>query len=125
MGRSRREPLSAATRSAAPSAPLPGGSNSASHNRTRVESWTYDAQDRLTSHTTPERRTTWQLDAGGRRIQQTVVATVGATGPPVGSPNGLETGASAPERSEEHTSELQSHLNLVCRLLLEKKKAHV
>src|SRR5260370_37606100 len=32
--------------------------------------------------------------------------------------------AGAPERmrSEEHTSELQSHLNLVCRLLLEKKK---
>src|SRR5260370_5834839 len=27
-----------------------------------------------------------------------------------------------PRRSEEHTSELQSHLNLVCRLLLEKKK---
>src|SRR5260370_13271815 len=27
-------------------------------------------------------------------------------------------------RSEEHTSELQSHLNLVCRLLLEKKKQH-
>src|SRR5260370_26840431 len=26
------------------------------------------------------------------------------------------------KRSEEHTSELQSHLNLVCRLLLEKKK---
>src|SRR5260370_22790268 len=30
-----------------------------------------------------------------------------------------------PDRSEEHTSELQSHLNLVCRLLLEKKnKTH-
>src|SRR5260370_26292007 len=28
----------------------------------------------------------------------------------------------APPRSEEHTSELQSHLNLVSRLLLEKKK---
>src|SRR5260370_8675893 len=28
----------------------------------------------------------------------------------------------ARSRSEEHTSELQSHLNLVCRLLLEKKK---
>src|SRR5260370_26491073 len=28
----------------------------------------------------------------------------------------------AARRSEEHTSELQSHLNLVCRLLLEKKK---
>src|SRR5260370_23921755 len=26
------------------------------------------------------------------------------------------------QRSEEHTSELQSHLNIVCRLLLEKKK---
>src|SRR5260370_40395745 len=26
------------------------------------------------------------------------------------------------DRSEEHTSELQSHLNIVCRLLLEKKK---
>src|SRR5690242_21271572 len=30
----------------------------------------------------------------------------------------LQSGA----RSEEHTSELQSHVNLVCRLLLEKKK---
>src|SRR5260370_27012598 len=28
-------------------------------------------------------------------------------------------------RSEEHTSELQSHLNLVCRLLLEKKNNSV
>src|SRR5260370_9773155 len=30
----------------------------------------------------------------------------------------------SPPRSEEHTSELQSHLNLVCRLLLEKKKKY-
>src|SRR5690242_21217328 len=30
--------------------------------------------------------------------------------------------ASSSGRSEEHTSELQSHVNLVCRLLLEKKK---
>src|SRR5438034_5787977 len=30
--------------------------------------------------------------------------------------------AEQPERSEEHTSELQSHSDLVCRLLLEKKK---
>src|SRR5258706_16402603 len=29
------------------------------------------------------------------------------------------------DRSEEHTSELQSLTNLVCRLLLEKKKEHV
>src|SRR5271154_1836323 len=31
-------------------------------------------------------------------------------------------GRPGPARSEEHTSELQSHVNLVCRLLLEKKK---
>src|SRR5438105_12872828 len=30
----------------------------------------------------------------------------------------------ATERSEEHTSELQSRVDLVCRLLLEKKKKH-
>src|SRR5258706_8679955 len=40
--------------------------------------------------------------------------------------SGLATGASArtvgERRSEEHTSELQSLTNLVCRLLLEKKK---
>src|SRR5438034_6903798 len=33
----------------------------------------------------------------------------------------LYEGYSAGERSEEHTSELQSHSDLVCRLLLEKK----
>src|SRR5580698_11337672 len=31
----------------------------------------------------------------------------------------------SPARSEEHTSELQSHVNLVCRLLLEKKKKKI
>src|SRR2546427_9434771 len=35
---------------------------------------------------------------------------------------GLTPGASPGMRSEEHTSELQSQSNLVCRLLLEKKK---
>src|SRR5260221_5296704 len=35
---------------------------------------------------------------------------------------GLYMGYWFPERSEEHTSELQSHSDLVCRLLLEKKK---
>src|SRR5260221_7238649 len=30
-----------------------------------------------------------------------------------------------PSRSEEHTSELQSHSDLVCRLLLEKKKYQI
>src|SRR5260370_30954619 len=39
-----------------------------------------------------------------------------------GSSNKGVESISALARSEEHTSELQSHLNLVCRLLLEKKK---
>src|SRR5438132_14130723 len=34
----------------------------------------------------------------------------------------LPVGQGGQERSEEHTSELQSHSDLVCRLLLEKKK---
>src|SRR5260370_30201801 len=33
-----------------------------------------------------------------------------------------DSGSGPSDRSEEHTFELQSHLNLVCRLLLEKKK---
>src|SRR2546429_4737780 len=45
-------------------------------------------------------------------------STEGSTmhGPPA------RTGDNASARSEEHTSELQSRLHLVCRLLLEKKK---
>src|SRR5438477_11994793 len=35
---------------------------------------------------------------------------------------GRRRGRGGVRRSEEHTSELQSHVNLVCRLLLEKKK---
>src|SRR5690606_40620075 len=39
------------------------------------------------------------------------------------TPGGLTImAADTPSRSEEHTSELQSRENLVCRLLLEKKK---
>src|SRR2546422_1367057 len=36
--------------------------------------------------------------------------------------NGAGNSHARPKRSEEHTSELQSRLHLVCRLLLEKKK---
>src|SRR5690348_17881470 len=35
------------------------------------------------------------------------------------------TGSTRPGRSEEHTSELQSPVHLVCRLLLEKKKIRI
>src|SRR3712207_8933243 len=41
--------------------------------------------------------------------------------PPEGVPRALRR-VDAPDRSEEHTSELQSRQYLVCRLLLEKKK---
>src|SRR5690242_20953648 len=52
-----------------------------------------------------------------------------ATAPPSNSREGAASSPASPTsatppgvRSEEHTSELQSHVNLVCRLLLEKKK---
>src|SRR2546430_12213705 len=41
-----------------------------------------------------------------------------------GSPAGVAPGAVV-KRSEEHTSELQSQSNIVCRLLLEKKKSAI
>src|SRR5437867_9165957 len=41
-----------------------------------------------------------------------------------GRPRGWALVAAAVVRSEEHTSELQSPYDLVCRLLLEKKKKH-
>src|SRR5437773_3806975 len=40
-------------------------------------------------------------------------------------PAAFETVRGSRCRSEEHTSELQSHHDLVCRLLLEKKKKHI
>src|SRR5207249_7712556 len=45
-----------------------------------------------------------------------------ATGRPNRSVINCRNGTSARGRSEEHTSELQSRFDLVCRLLLEKKK---
>src|SRR5438270_1575589 len=57
----------------------------------------------------------------------------GSEGKPsgVGKPLGghlalpVEDALELPVRSEEHTSELQSQSNLVCRLLLEKKKTNI
>src|SRR2546427_732777 len=52
-----------------------------------------------------------------------IAATLDAEGGPVRLINGYFVNGQAPgTRSEEHTSELQSQSNLVCRLLLEKKK---
>src|SRR5438270_9882868 len=55
------------------------------------------------------------------------VATIGSASPSLVRPRGLIFEVElnfqlGPVRSEEHTSELQSQSNLVCRLLLEKKK---
>src|SRR5688500_19700472 len=54
-----------------------------------------------------------------RRLRERALA--GARGG--AQPRGAEEPQGAAARSEEHTSELQSPCNLVCRLLLEKKKA--
>src|SRR4051812_49812498 len=65
------------------------------------------------------------LRAAGHRVPERMTASIAHPGP---DPRFIEW-ASVPLvvdghdmllRSEEHTSELQSHVNLVCRLLLEK-----
>src|SRR5688572_31501005 len=58
------------------------------------------------------------------QLAQVVTGHVLDDGPPgLDDPAvGQERGRLRPGRSEEHTSELQSQSNLVCRLLLEKKK---
>src|SRR5437773_4895758 len=59
-----------------------------------------------------------------RRAQMTTIALSKACGTlrTVRRSEALEGLSEASQRSEEHTSELQSHHDLVCRLLLEKKK---
>src|SRR5690242_21318290 len=64
-------------------------------------------------------------DVGGNLASFAAAAPADGAGPvPVGFRHQHNTtnGACVGTRSEEHTSELQSHVNLVCRLLLEKKK---
>src|SRR2546429_4165733 len=53
----------------------------------------------------------------------TLFRSLGVAGPPrLLPPASANAPATVASRSEEHTSELQSRLHLVCRLLLEKKK---
>src|SRR5256885_9064104 len=59
------------------------------------------------------------LDAVFPRMSKKLLANVGVLGLLIA---GVVSSPST--RSEEHTSELQSPCNLVCRLLLEKKKKH-
>src|SRR5205809_4720722 len=51
-----------------------------------------------------------------------ICSAAGSRRGPRGTPGGMPPSGFA--RSEEHTSELQSRLHLVCRLLLEKKKKY-
>src|SRR2546430_11892349 len=55
-------------------------------------------------------------------VQPEAAAELGAAKALAVMATGARAYASANPRSEEHTSELQSQSNLVCRLLLEKKK---
>src|SRR5580698_9126701 len=50
------------------------------------------------------------------------ICTTSGTCEVAGMPVSVKVPSAFEVRSEEHTSELQSHVNLVCRLLLEKKK---
>src|SRR2546427_4969802 len=60
-------------------------------------------------------------DARRRTLRTNAPRSAGSqTKPP--SPSPTSSGSEPRLRSEEHTSELQSQSNLVCRLLLEKKK---
>src|SRR2546422_8183621 len=58
----------------------------------------------------------------GRAMPHLLEAPLGDLGPVVERRDAVADPADHPHRSEEHTSELQSRLHLVCRLLLEKKK---
>src|SRR2546427_8133096 len=73
------------------------------------------------SPATPPARSGRAEPARGRRVER---GQDGDPGPlrPLRPARGELRPVPAPCRSEEHTSELQSQSNLVCRLLLEKKK---
>src|SRR2546426_7231467 len=66
-----------------------------------------------------------ERERGSRQSQCHVVINLAAKGDLIdlsGTINRARNQTAAGQRSEEHTSELQSPCNLVCRLLLEKKK---
>src|SRR3712207_8652114 len=74
----------------------------------------------------PARQEQVGREAGAAGVVQEGVEGVAAAGAEAdhGPPVVGQAGAEAAQRSEEHTSELQSRQYLVCRLLLEKKQAN-
>src|SRR5699024_11368545 len=88
---------------------------------TLFRSWSRRCPYCVTSTASPTSMPTTHTTCSWHRVSSTPRTGSGkwtsvATSPPAGPPS-----CSAP-RSEEHTSELQSRFDLVCRLLLEKKK---
>src|SRR5690242_20782741 len=65
----------------------------------------------------------WSHPATRENVETLRARGVELVGPEQGDTAEGELGVG--RRSEEHTSELQSHVNLVCRLLLEKKKKNM
>src|SRR5438034_9344921 len=80
----------------------------------------YDSHTYLLSF--PTRRSSDLLGLGERPVGHRHLA-VGQADPRPGRAGQQPGGVEHHARSEEHTSELQSHSDLVCRLLLEKKKS--
>src|SRR5260370_3958233 len=70
----------------------------------------------------PDAVRVWRGFRLGSLAPRDFLTALGSTFIPVTAQLQSLQGLTAYLRSEEHTSELQSHLNLVCRLLLEKKK---
>src|SRR5256886_3187790 len=64
------------------------------------------------------------IDQSAHEIVETVKRTGARVAGPIPLPTRIER-FTVGRRSEEHTSELQSQSNLVCRLLLEKKKTYI
>src|SRR3712207_7028694 len=60
-----------------------------------------------------------------QRVRPDLVRDVAVGRDPVGADDHRIDAAAREQRSEEHTSELQSRQYLVCRLLLEKKKKNI
>src|SRR6266480_6973079 len=70
----------------------------------------------------PELTNRTNSSPGTSRASCSAISVSAWVGAPKESPRPAASWTAATTRSEEHTSELQSHVNLVCRLLLEKKK---
>src|SRR2546422_1264111 len=79
----------------------------------------------LFPYTTLFRSTNHHLVRRKLKDQMNLFAALAVVAVPIGVDHALADRHADLVRSEEHTSELQSRLHLVCRLLLEKKKKKI